>query len=85
MARTGAAGGWLLMLLGLSFLGAGGYVGYLTVTTLTDWHAAKKWVEAPATIQRLELAQHRGKKGHVSYRVLCEYAYPFGGQTLGPV
>ena len=85
MARFGRVGSWLtgglvFLVFGPPFLGVGLFACYRLGALAWSAADARGWVPAEARIESLELKADSDGEG-VSYRVLCQYTYTYGGAS----
>lgn len=70
-----------LFLFATPFAAVGTFVGYLSVSMVTDWSAARSWVEVPARILSADLGVSHGDDS-TTYSVTAEYLYEWDGRTF---
>lgn len=68
-----------MMLFGLPFLAAGLLVAWFYFSGLSDWWAARTWVETPCRIMEAELKESRGSES-TSYQATGRYVYRWEGR-----
>jgi len=76
---TSKKGQAFLILFGLPFFAAGCITGYFALRAMVTYYEAQHWVETKATIQSVDLQSHSGDHS-TTYKVVCTYAYEFGGR-----
>lgn len=70
------------MLFGLPFILAGVAIGvFLYLPMMSDWWAARGWVEVPCWIESAELKSSDSRKGGTTYEVQAKYRYEFDRRT----
>ncbi len=79
MASKGGA--VFLMVFGSIFLAVGAVMGVISLRTLREAEAMKRWTQTPAQILSCELERNRGSKGGYTYRIQATYQYTVGGAS----
>jgi len=79
MAKKNAHPG-CLFLFGMPFAGVGVLMMVLTFNAMSDWRAAKAWVEVPAELHSVNLNSYSDEDG-TTYSVEASYSYRFKGES----
>lgn len=78
--KVAGAGLGILVLLGLPCLAGGLFLSWYSLSTITDYLAARTWPEWPARVIEVELERRRSDEGY-KYSVDCTYEYEVHGRT----
>jgi len=81
MARSNKLGTGcsILFLLPFILIGTGIFIG-LGLWPLWQSQAAKRWIEVPCTVERVELVSSTDSEGDTTYRIEVEYSYRYDGR-----
>jgi len=65
---------------GLAFFGVGGFMGWLSLSTLSEAKAMQGWDEVPAHIVECSLYTSKDSKGNATCKVFATYRYTVAGR-----
>ena len=69
-------------LFGLPFASVAVFALYMITSSISEWQAAKSWIETEAELNNVHLKRSSGSKGGSTYCLKGSYSYTFDNQKF---